>query len=118
MRPFTERSAKPRRQANTRLAEFVAQPVSCGQRVFPALLAIAFEQVDLLRLRCKRRSLYTQQPDLRAFLPVLTEERPDLFKDFIVELRRTRQGMRARDRSEILVAQFQLNCPRVEMRFP
>ncbi len=51
MRAFAEPSPHPRCQGDAGLAELVTQAVGRGQRVFPALLAAAFKQVDLLRLR-------------------------------------------------------------------
>ncbi len=53
VRAFAECPSHARRQLDARLAELVAQAVGGGQRIFPALLAAAFEQVDLLRLRFK-----------------------------------------------------------------
>lgn len=54
MSSLAETSAHARSQTYTGLAEFVAQAVGGGHRVFPALLAIPFKQVDLIGLRGER----------------------------------------------------------------
>ena len=53
MRPLAEASSHAGRQRNARLAKLVAQAVGRSQRIFPPLLAAAFEQIDLLCLRLK-----------------------------------------------------------------
>ena len=117
MRPLAETPSHARSQRNTGLAKFVAQAVRRSQRVFPALLAVAIQQINLLRLGLKRRSLHSEQADLPARLPVLAKEFTHLFEDFAVQLRRSRQAMRPRNRCEIFVAQLELNGARVKLRF-
>ena len=48
--PLAESSAHAGRQFDAGFAKLVAQAVGGGHRVFPALLAVAFEQVDLIGL--------------------------------------------------------------------
>ena len=86
MGPLAETSAHARSQTYAGLAEFVAQAVGSGHRVFPALLAIALEQVDLIGLRGERRCLHAQKADGYSFFPILAEERADLLENLGVEL--------------------------------
>ena len=74
-----------RQPADTLLSIPVAQFIGGGQGVFPALLAAAVEQIDLLSLRGERRGLHSEQAHLNSLLPILSEERTDLFKDFGIE---------------------------------
>src|ERR1700691_91460 len=85
---FAEGSAHACGQAYAGFAEFVAQAVGGSHGVFPALLAVAFEEIDLIGLGGEGRGLHAEQADLRAFFPVLAEEDADLLEDFRVELRR------------------------------
>jgi hypothetical protein len=50
MRALAECTAHARSQAHTGLAELITQAIGCGQSVFPALLAAAFEQIHLIGL--------------------------------------------------------------------
>ena len=54
MRTLAERAAQAGSETNTGIAEFIAQFVGRAERVFPALLPVAFEQIDLSRLGRER----------------------------------------------------------------
>ena len=51
--PLAESSTNPRSQAYARLAESVAEVIGRGQGIFPALLAVALEEIDLIWSRRK-----------------------------------------------------------------
>jgi hypothetical protein len=51
MRALKERTSHPGGQTYTGFSISVAQFIGSGERVFPALLASAFEQIDLPGLR-------------------------------------------------------------------
>ena len=53
MRSLAEGATKPCRQTNLGFPELVAEFVGSGERVFPALLAVSFQEVDLGRFGCK-----------------------------------------------------------------
>ena len=112
---LAEASAHAGSQAHAGFAELVAQAVGGGHRVFPALLAIAFEQIDLIGLRGERGGVHAQQAHRDALFPVLAEQRAHLLEDFGIELRRRREGMGAGDGGEIGVAQLELNGARVKL---
>ena len=57
MSTFTEATAHSSGETDTRFAELVTQLVRRSKRVFPALLAVAVDQVDLCRsLRVKENA--------------------------------------------------------------
>src|ERR1035441_9085091 len=114
---FAEASAHAGCEAYAGFAEFVAQAIGGGHRIFPSLLAVAFEQVDLIRLGTERGGLHAEKTNLRALLPILAEEGTDLLEDFRVELGWGRQGVRAGDGGEVFIAEFELDRARVEMGF-
>ncbi len=95
-------------QRDGALAEFVAQAVGGGQNVLPLFTALIFQEIELRRVLPKRRSLHAEQPYLCAFTPVGMKQPLDLLEDFVVELRRRIERVRAGDGGEIFVAQFQL----------
>src|SRR5882757_4564989 len=112
MRAFAESTFHPGRQPDTRFTKLIAQMVGGLKRLLPALLARRLQQIDLRRTRFKVRRLHTQQPYRRALFPVSEEKPPYFFINFRVELGRLFERMRARESSEILVAQFQLDGAR------
>src|ERR1700686_1035402 len=104
MRAFAEVCSEACGQTHAGLAELVSQAVRGGHGVSPALLVIAVEEVDLIRLIGKRRCVHAEQSDLRTFLPILPKECADLLEDFCVELGGGSQGVSSGDSREILVA--------------
>ena len=54
MGTLAERAAQAGSETNTGIPEFLAQSVDRAERVFSALLPVAFEQIDLSRLRRER----------------------------------------------------------------
>src|SRR5262249_1132896 len=97
------------------LAKTVAEFVGGGERLLPTLVAAIFEQVKLRGgLLLERRHLNTEQAHFRSLLPVLAKEHSNLLEDFGVELGGLGQRGGACDRSEILVAQLELNRAREE----
>ena len=115
MRPLAETPSHPRSQRNAGLAKFVAQAIRRSQSVFPALLAVTIQQINLLSLPLKRRSLHAEQADLPARLPVFAKKFTHLFEYFAIELRRGSQTMGPRNCCEIFVTQLELDSARVKL---
>src|SRR5437899_4358330 len=84
--PFPKVSAHTPSQTDAGLAELVAQAVGRGHCIFPALLAVALEQVDLIGLRCERRRLHAQKSHRHTLFPILAKQRADLFENLRIEL--------------------------------
>ncbi len=117
MRPLAETASHARSQRNAGFAKFVAQAVGRSQRVFPALLSVGIQQINLLRLGFKRRRLHAEQAHFPARLPVFAKKFTHLFEYFAVELRRGSQTMGSRNCCEIFVTQLELDGARVELTF-
>src|SRR5579863_10166593 len=71
--PLAETSAQTSGQTDAGLSELVPQLVGSCQRVFPALLPVPSEQVDLRILDGKGGRMHTQQADLSSLFPVLAK---------------------------------------------
>ncbi len=88
MGALAEGAAHARCKADTVFSKLVAKLVGCGESIFPTLLTIAIQQVDLrFGLRGEGRGLHSEKTYLHSLLPIPSKERPDLLKDFSVELR-------------------------------
>ena len=90
---------------------------AAAMRVFPALLAVAFQQVDLIGLRCELGGLHSEKANRGTPFPILAEQSADLLEDFCVELGRCWERMGAGQGREVFVAKFELNRARVELGF-
>ncbi len=118
MRPLAESSLHPRRQGDAGFAEFVSHPVHGRKGVLPFIVGRAAEQVSLLRSLPECRRLYSKQSHFGAFAPVGLKEFPNLQVNFVVKLGRDVDGAGAGDGGEILVAQLELQSPRMEIVLP
>lgn len=88
MGALAEGAAHARCEAYTFFSKLVAKFVGCCESIFPTLLAIAIEQVDLrFGLRGERGGLHSEKTYLHSLLPIPAKERANLLKDFGVELR-------------------------------
>src|SRR5258708_9097581 len=59
--------------------------------------------------------MHSEESNVRSLLPVFAEQSADLLEDLRIELRRGRESVGTRQRSEVFVAQLELNGAGVEV---
>src|SRR5512146_1010164 len=88
-----------------------------GERLAPAALLVAFQQVELAFLVPERGSMNAQQTNKAAGSPVVVEKSADLLEQFRIELGGVGKSVGAGDGGEVVITQLELHSAGVQAGF-